>query len=70
MPKGRSCPFLIIHGRCRYRSYPGSPEACARLKLGYLDPTKIELTEWQNREYEGILYVPKVGEIPDYLTER
>jgi nickel-dependent lactate racemase len=39
------------------------PEDCARLNLGYLDPASINLEEWQNREAEGILYVPKAGEI-------
>ena len=39
------------------------PEECARLNLGYLDPAKIDVTVWQNREDEGILYVPKAGEI-------
>jgi nickel-dependent lactate racemase len=39
------------------------PEDCARLNLGYLDPAKVNLAEWQNREDEGILYVPKAGEI-------
>jgi lactate racemase len=38
-------------------------EDCARLNLGYLDPAKINLDEWQNREDEGLLYVPKAGEI-------
>lgn len=40
-----------------------SAEDCARLNLGYLDPAKINLAEWRNREAEGILYVPKAGEI-------
>jgi nickel-dependent lactate racemase len=40
-----------------------SEEDCARLNLGYLDPTKINIGDWQNREEEGILYVPKAGEI-------
>lgn len=40
-----------------------SPEDCARLNLGYLDPAKVGIAEWQNREEEGILYVPKAGEI-------
>jgi nickel-dependent lactate racemase len=40
-----------------------SPEDCARLNLGYLDPASIDLAEWQGREDEGILYVPKAGEI-------
>jgi nickel-dependent lactate racemase len=40
-----------------------SKEDCARLNLGYLDPTTIDIRSWQNREEEGILYVPKAGEI-------
>ncbi len=40
-----------------------SAEECARLNLGYLDPTSINVSEWQQREQEGILYVPKAGEI-------
>ncbi len=36
---------------------------CARLNLGYLDPAKINIADWQNREDEGILYVPQAGEI-------
>jgi lactate racemase len=40
-----------------------SPQACARLNLGYLDPANVVITDWQNREDEGILYVPKAGEI-------
>ena len=39
------------------------PEDCARLNLGYLDPASIHVTDWQNREDEGILCVPKAGEI-------
>jgi nickel-dependent lactate racemase len=38
-------------------------EACAKLNLGYLDPARVNAAEWQNRESEGILYVPKAGEI-------
>jgi len=40
-----------------------SPEACAQLALGYQDPAEIDVREWQNREEEGILYVPKAGEM-------
>jgi lactate racemase len=40
-----------------------SAEDCARLNLGYLDPSKINLDEWKDKEDEGILYVPKAGEI-------
>ncbi|HEX9118812.1 MAG TPA: lactate racemase domain-containing protein [Anaerolineae bacterium] len=40
-----------------------SPEDCARLNLGYLDPASIHIAEWENREDEGILVVPKAGEM-------
>lgn len=36
---------------------------CARLSLGYLNPAEINLLDWQDREDEGILYVPRAGEI-------
>jgi len=39
-----------------------SPEDCAQLNLGYLDPATINPADWQNREDEGILYVAKAGE--------
>jgi len=39
------------------------PEDCARLNLGYLDPAKIDVEQWKNREDEGILYVAKAGEV-------
>jgi hypothetical protein len=38
-------------------------EDCAQLNLGYLDPAKISVDEWNDREDEGVLYVPKAGEI-------
>jgi lactate racemase len=40
-----------------------SAEDCARLNLNYLDPSSIYVNEWKDREEEGILYVPKAGEI-------
>jgi nickel-dependent lactate racemase len=40
-----------------------SAEDCERLNLGYLDPLKINIEEWKDREDEGVLYVPKAGEI-------
>jgi len=39
------------------------PEECARLNLGYRDPATIDPNDFANREEEGILYVPKAGEI-------
>ena len=40
-----------------------APEDCARLNLGYMDPARIKPDEWKNRADEGILYVPRAGEI-------
>lgn len=40
-----------------------SVEDCGRLNLGYFDPLKINIEEWKNRGDEGVLYVPKAGEI-------
>lgn len=40
-----------------------SAEDCAQLNLGYLDPAKVNVDGWKNREDEDILYVPKAGEI-------
>ncbi len=39
------------------------PEDCEKLNLGYLDPGKVHPEEWQNREKDGCLFVPKAGEI-------
>lgn len=39
------------------------PAACAQLALGYQNPAEIDLAEWQDREEDGILYVPKAGEM-------
>jgi len=39
------------------------PEDCARLSLGYADPNDIDPSQWENREDEGILFVPKAGEM-------
>lgn len=38
-------------------------ERCRNLSLGYLDPDSLNLDEWRGREAEGILLVPKAGEL-------
>jgi nickel-dependent lactate racemase len=38
-------------------------ERCRRLNLGYEDPDSINLEEWKGRENEGIMLVPKAGEM-------
>jgi nickel-dependent lactate racemase len=40
-----------------------SAEDCARLNLGYLDPSTINLENWKDKEDHGILFVRKAGEI-------
>ena len=38
-------------------------ERCRRINLGYIDPASINIDEWRNREHEGVLIVPRAGEI-------
>lgn len=38
-------------------------EICQKIHLGYLDPDSIDISEWENREGEGILVVPRAGEM-------
>jgi nickel-dependent lactate racemase len=38
-------------------------ERCRRVNLGYLDPAKIQTDEWAGREDEGVLTVPRAGEM-------
>lgn len=41
----------------------GIPEQiCHAINLGYRDPQSIRIADFQNREKDGILYVPKAGE--------
>jgi nickel-dependent lactate racemase len=39
------------------------PERCRRLNLTYLDPATVNLRDWQGHEAEGILVVPRAGEM-------
>jgi len=42
----------------------GIPEAtCRQINLGYMDPAQINPHDYANREAEGILHVPKAGEV-------
>ncbi len=40
-----------------------SQERCHKLNVGYRDPASINFARWRNREDEGILFVPKAGEM-------
>lgn len=49
----------------------GIPEStCRKINLGYRDPNSIRIEEFTNREDEGILYVPKAGEMLYHLERR
>ena len=39
-----------------------SEETCRRIGLGYLDPANIDVADYQGREDEGVLCVPRAGE--------
>jgi len=50
--------------RIRVTLATGIPaERCRRINLGYLDPDRIDLGEWRGREAEGVLAVPRAGEM-------
>ena len=36
---------------------------CKKINLGYRDLASINIEDWMNKENEGILYIPKAGEI-------
>jgi len=40
-----------------------SPQRCAQITLGYRDPAPINIADCEGREDEGILCVPKAGEM-------
>ncbi|HTL29348.1 MAG TPA: lactate racemase domain-containing protein [Tepidisphaeraceae bacterium] len=49
----------------------GIPESiCREINLGYRDPATISPADFANREDEGVLLVPKAGEMLYHLRER
>ncbi len=38
-------------------------ERCRKVNLGYIDPASTNLDEWRGREAEGVLLVPRAGEV-------
>lgn len=40
-----------------------SAEHCQRINLGYLDPSEIDMNDWQGRESEGVKVVERAGEM-------
>jgi hypothetical protein len=50
--------------RARVTLATAIPEAiCRKINLGYRDPKSIRPEDFANREEEGVLLVPKAGEI-------
>jgi len=52
--------------RCRIKVTlaTGIPESlCRKINLGYRDPASIRVEDYVNRESEGVLHVPKAGEM-------
>jgi hypothetical protein len=45
-------------------------DLCAVINLGYRDPATIDPKDFANREDEGVLLVPKAGEILYHLRKR
>jgi nickel-dependent lactate racemase len=59
--------------KCRVRVTlaTGIPkEICEEVNLGYRDPATIDPADYADRENEGILYVPKAGEMLYHLKNR
>jgi lactate racemase len=44
-------------------------EKCEQINLGYMNPAEINLSDYQGKEHEGILYVDHAGEILYRLEE-
>jgi lactate racemase len=61
----------IEHCRIQVTLATGIPkEVCQEINLGYRDPATIDLKEFANREEEGVLLVPKAGEMLYHLRNR
>jgi len=53
----------VERARIRVTLATGIPkERCQRINLGYMDPAKIDPSEWEDREDEGVLLVREAGE--------
>ncbi len=40
-----------------------SRQRCEKINLGYMDPAKVNITDYENRQHEGILVVHHAGEV-------
>jgi lactate racemase len=56
--------------RARVTLATGIPESvCARINLGYRDPASLTPADYAHREAEGVLLVPKAGEMLFHLKQ-
>jgi nickel-dependent lactate racemase len=54
----------IETSRIRVTLATGIPaERCRRINLDYLDPKRVDPSEWTGREAEGVVAIPRAGEI-------
>ena len=54
----------VEHCRARVTLATGIPRAvCERINMGYRDPATIHPADYANRESDGVLLVPKAGEM-------
>jgi nickel-dependent lactate racemase len=61
----------VEKGRMRVSFATGIPEdVCKAVNVGYRDWRTIKVEDYANREDEGILYVPKAGEMLFHLKQR
>ena len=61
----------VEHCRVKVTLATGIPrEICQEINLGYRDPATINPEDYANREDEGVLLVPKAGEMLFHLRER
>jgi nickel-dependent lactate racemase len=61
----------VEHCRIQVTLATGIPEeVCRKINLGYRDPASINPRDFADREEEGILYVPKAGEMLYHLEKR
>ena len=59
------------HCRVQVTLATGIPEEiCSEINLGYRDPATIDPNDFANRENEGVLLVPKAGEMLYHLRQR
>ena len=61
----------IEHPRIGVTLATGLPEKTVKdIALKYMNPNEINIADYENRQDEGILYIPKAGEILYKVRER